>query len=307
LSPVLAHWLIWVPACVGFACALGLLTGPSPWRRTSAIVLGALALVAPFLAPEAPVLRAAVALYLLWTCAKMVELGRDPITRPPGFRVVHALVLHDLRRDGSVEHGRQPVLRSGLLGSALVAGALAWAALHLALFEVRALAPPWDWLLWLAAGLAFTYFGIEGALRCFELIYRGAGLRPPVMHAHPILSQSLREFWGRRWNRVVGNWLFGTFFRPFAARGRPRLGMAATFVASAALHLYFTWAAIGLGWGLLMAVFFLLQIPLLLLEARWGQARWRAPLRRIWTLGWLALTSPLFVAPMLAIISGGLD
>jgi membrane bound O-acyltransferase family protein len=292
---------------VGFACALGLLSGQSAWRRASAILLGALALAAPFLAPDAPVLRAAVALYLLWTCAKMVELGRDPVSRPAGFRVVHALVLHDLRRDGSIEQGRQPVLRAGLLGGALASGALAWVALHLALFESEALAPAWAWLLRHAAGVAFTYFGVEGALRCFELIYRGAGLRPPVMHAHPILSQSLREFWGRRWNRVVGNWLFGTFFRPFAARGRPRLGMAATFAASAALHLYFTWAAVGLRWGLLMAVFFLLQIPLLLLEARWGEARWRPPLRRIWTLGWLALTSPLFVAPMLAIIRGGLD
>ena len=87
--------------------------------------------------------------------------------------------------------------------------------------------------------------------------------------------------------------------------GRASAGVAAAFVGSALLHFYFTWAAIGVSWGLVMASFFLLQVPLMLLEQRLGQARWPAPWRRAWTLGCLALTAPLFVEPTLLTLAGG--
>jgi hypothetical protein len=54
-----------------------------------------------------------------------------------------------------------------------------------------------------------------------------------------------------------------------------------------------------------MASFFLLQVPLLLLEAALGQQRWPSPLRRLWTFGCLMLTSPLFVAPTLITLGSG--
>jgi hypothetical protein len=292
---------------MAFAGALSLLSGQAAWRRRTSVLLGALALGAPLLAPDAPVLRAAAALYLLWACIKVVDLARDPLARNAGFRVVHALVLHDLRRDGFQRDEARPELRLGLVGSAVANGAFAWGAVHVALFESALLADPWRWLLRQAAGLGFAYFGVEGALRFFELIYRCCGLRPPVLHDRPILSRSIREFWGRRWNRVVGHWLLCSFFRPLASRGWPRLGTLAAFTASGVLHLYFTWAAVGLEWGLCMAAFFPLQVPLLLLEERWKQQTWPTPLRRLWTLGWLSLASPLFVAPTLAIISAGLS
>ena len=139
----------------------------------------------------------------------------------------------------------------------------------------------------------------------FEFVYRGCGLRPPIFHQHPILSLSIGEFWGRRWNRIVGSWLFATFYRPLAVRGRSLLGLSAAFVGRALLHWYFTWAAIGFAAGGYMAAFFLVQLPLVWLERRLQQSRWPAPARRLWTLGWLALTSPLFVEPMLDILAGG--
>jgi hypothetical protein len=305
LLPPLIYWLIWVPSCVAFASGVSLLSGRAAWRKISSVVLGLVALAAPLFAPEAPVLRAAAALYLLWSCAKTVEISREPVAREPSFRLLHALVLHDLRRDGFVTHGARPELRVGLLAWVLGAGAVAWAALHVALFEADTLAEPWRWLTRHGAGLAFVYFGVEGALGFFELIYRCCGLKPPKLHDHPILSRSVTEFWGRRWNRVVGSWLFASFYRPLAARGRPHLGTLAAFTASALLHLYFTWVAVGLEHGLTMAAFFVVQVPLMFLEERWEQRRWRSPIRRAWTFGWLCVTSPLFVAPTLAIVAGG--
>ena len=45
--------------------------------------------------------------------------------------------------------------------------------------------------------------------------------------------------------------------------------------------------------------FFLLQAPIVMLEAKLRSSRWPAPLAHAWTLGWLLVTSPLFVAPVL--------
>lgn len=305
LNPSLVSWLIWVPGCVFFAAFLALLVGQAGWRKYLAVTLAALSLCAPLFAPEASVLRAAAALYLLWTLAKVVDLSRDPVPRAAKFRVVQALVLHDLRRDRFIEVGARPRLELSVLASAAASLLFAVVLLHVAVFEAPGLRSPWSWLVRYGAGLGLAYFGVQGALGTFEFFYRCAGLDPAVLHRHPILSRSIGEFWGRRWNRVVGAWLFDTLYRPVVARGRPRLAIVATFTGSALLHFYFTWAAVGVIWGAVMASFFFLQVPLLILERRWRQERWPAPLRRAWTIGWLAFTSPLFVAPTLAILSAG--
>lgn len=299
-------WLAWLAAAMGFACLIHYLAGAGRAGAKAALVLGAVALLAPFAIAEAPVLRAGISLYLLWSWFKVIDLVRDPVPRSARFRTTQALVIHDLRHDAYARSKIKPELRLGLLTSALGAGLFAALALHVALFEAPELPAPTRFFLRHAAGLAFAYFGVEAMLRLFEFIYRCAGLGPPVFHDHPLFSRSLAEFWGRRWNRVVGSWLFATFYRPLAARGRRRLGTFAAFAASALLHLYFTSMAVGIAWGLWMAAFFVVQVPLLLLEELWSQRTWPLPLRRVWTVTLLALTSPLFIEPLLAIMRGGL-
>jgi len=299
-------WLVWIPSCLGFASGLGLLASGSLTRRRLAVVLGAFGLGAPFLVdPTAPVLRAAVALDLLWVWFKAIDLARDARAWPVRFRITHMLVIYDLRRDESQRQGLQPELRLDLLGSAVISGALGWLALDAALFESARLPPPTHWLLRHGAGLVFAYLGVDAALRGFEFIYRGVGLRPPKLHDHPILSRSVAEFWGRRWNRVVGGWLFATVYRPFIARGDKRLALSASFAASALVHFHFTYAAVGLRPALIMAAFFVVQVPFLWLEKRWGERHWPSPLRRLWTLGWFFIASPLFLWPLLELLAGG--
>jgi Membrane bound O-acyl transferase family len=305
LNPTLLNWLLWVPGCILFASAVSQLASPRGWRRHVAVVVAALALLLPWLAPSGSVLRAFVALYLLWTYTKVFDMTRDREVRSPLFRWIWMLVIHDLRRDGYSRAGARPELRLGLFLSACAGLAAAFACLHVALFEADAFVPPVRWLVRYGAGLLLCYFGVEGALRSFEFFDRLFGLDPPVLHKHPILALSLAEFWGRRWNRVVGHWLFTALYRPVALRGQPLLAVLAAFAGSALLHLYFTWAAIGVSWGLMMASFFLLQVPLLLLEIALAQQRWPRPLRRVWTLGCLVLTSPLFVAPTLVTLGNG--
>jgi membrane bound O-acyltransferase family protein len=301
----LVHWLVWLPGCVVFASLASQLVAPSGWRRHAALSLSGVSLAAPWLAPSGTVLRAAVALYLLWTCAKVLDMARDPTPRSAYFRWLWMLVLHDLRRDGYARHGPRRELRVGLLLGAVTALGLTLLCLHVALFVAEPLSPVARALVRQSAGLAACYLGVEGALRAFELVERALGAQPPLLHDHPILSLSLAEFWGRRWNRVVGHWLFATFYRPFARGGRAAAGVTAAFLGSALLHFYFTCAAIGAAWGLVMASFFVLQVPLVLLERKLGQARWPAPWRRIWTIGCLVLTAPLFVEPTLRTLAGG--
>lgn len=302
---MLLHWLLWLPGCILFTSALSQLASPHGWRRFAAPALALASLVVPWLAPSGSVLRAAVALQLLWACTKVFDMVREREPRPPLFRWLWMLVPHDLRRDGYSRSGARPELRLGLLASTLAALGVGYASLHVAVFVAPTLAPTAGVFVRYGAGILVCYFGVEGALRGFEFLERWLGLRPPVLHQHPILSLSLAEFWGRRWNRVVGHWLFTAWYRPLAARGRPMLALLAAFVGSALLHLYFTWAAIGFGWSLMIASFFLLQVPLLWLEAALGQARWPRPLRRAWTLSCLVLTSPLFVAPTLVTLGNG--
>jgi alginate O-acetyltransferase complex protein AlgI len=305
VNSTLVQWLVWLPGCIAFASLLSQLVAPRGFRRHAALGLALASLAAPWLAPSGTVLRAAVALYLLWTAGKVLDMARDSKPRTPYFRWLWMLVLHDLRRDGYARHGARRELRVGLFATALAALATTLLCLHVALFMAEPLAPVARALVRQGAGLLACYAGVEGALRAFEVAYRALGAQPPVLHDHPILSLSLAEFWGRRWNRVVGHWLFSTLYRPLALAGRAAAGVAAAFLGSAALHFYFTWAAIGLSWAVVMASFFVLQVPLLLLEQKLGQARWPSPWRRVWTLGWLLLTAPLFVEPTLITLAGG--
>lgn len=304
LSPF-TRWLIWIGGCFTFAALLGLLGGTAPWRRWLTATLGGLALAVPFTISDAPVLRAAVALEGLWCWLKVIGIGRDPVERAASFRVLQLLVLHDLRKDGYAKHGAQPEIRLRLLLGALFGASCAALALYVALFYAGSLPMPWRWLLRHAAGLAFAYAAVEAALGSFEFVYRAGGLHPPILHQAPIRSRSLNEFWGRRWNRIVGSWLFSTFYRPLALEGRPVLGTFAAFAASGVLHFYFTWAAIGLGDAVWMGAFFVIQFPLLVLEQRLRTGRWNSASQRVWTLGWLLVTSPLFIEPMLRVLEGG--
>jgi hypothetical protein len=302
----LSTWLLWIGGCFGYAALLGLLAGNTPWRRWLATFAGAIGLIAPWLVHDAPVLRATIGLEVLWCWLKAIDLCRDPKPRSARFRVLQLLVLYDLRKDGEFGRSGEPEARMGLLFRSLLAAACAALALSLAFFGFRELPSPWQLPARQAAGIAFAYFGVQSVLGFFEFIYRAGGLHPPILHQAPILSRSLNEFWGRRWNRIVGGWLFANFYRPFALRGHPTWGTFAAFAASGVFHMYFTWAAVGAGDALRMGSFFLLQFPLLVLEQKLRLGRARPTVQRLWTLGWLLATSPLFIEPMLHILEGGL-
>lgn len=122
------------------------------------------------------------------------------------------------------------------------------------------------------------------------------GVDVPTVQRNPILSRSLAEFWGQRWNRVVGGWLREFFFAPLARRRLPQLGLAASFGASAAIH---AWLIIGLGAdaAVMMAAYFLLQGAALFVESRIGLRRAPPILGRAWAIGVVLAPLPLLQGP----------
>lgn len=159
------------------------------------------------------------------------------------------------------------------------------------------------WLVRWGAGVVLCYGLVETIHSSLLLAHRALGVVVPRINDRPILSTTLVEFWGRRWNREVGAWLRNYAFMPLLRRARPRLAVAAAFVASAMLHLWVAAVPLGLRGGLTMASFFLVQALAFGLERRLGVRRWPTPLRRAWTVAALVGSSPLFVEPMLQILA----
>ena len=60
-----------------------------------------------------------------------------------------------------------------------------------------------------------------------------------MRHRHPLLSTSLTEFWGSRWNPIIGKLLQEAFYKPVRRMGMPRvIAMIICFIGSATLHAF---------------------------------------------------------------------
>jgi hypothetical protein len=285
------------------SCALGLaaaalLAEGSRARRALALAIAAATLGAPWLAPaDHPLARALLALGAGWGLARILDLARGLLPRPgPLRRVLHAFALVDTRSFAVAPRA----LDLRLLAKFAVAAPVAAAALGLA---TGALSPPPPApaglaLRWAAAAIFVLALAdaLDGLVRA---AFRAGGVRLRTLHRAPLRATTLREFWGRRWNRVVQAWLSEHAFGPVARRHGPAAGTLAAFGASALLHAYLLVAALGPGAAATWAAFFLLHGGLVVAAARLGVARWPPALARAWTLGARAVTAPLFVEPML--------
>ena len=134
-----------------------------------------------------------------------------------------------------------------------------------------------------------------------------ASSRPAVCacrrNTAPIRAHTVRQFWGEHWNLNVQAWFRRHAFLPLARRGHARLGVAAGFVTSALLHFYLVAAPIGVRWALPMAGFFLAQGLIAVGETRVQVARWPRAAQHVWTVCAVLGCSPLFVEPMLRVLS----
>jgi alginate O-acetyltransferase complex protein AlgI len=213
-----------------------------------------------------------------WLCFAALWFGM----RPAIFRTLGAPSL-----PGTAELFRF-ALRCLLLGAALVGLARLtwmftspWLDRRLALFLVTALLLP---------GLSLMlHFGV---LNLAAAGWRLAGVDCRPLFREPLRSQSLGEFWGRRWNLAFTEMTAIGVYRPLEVRLGKRSATLAAFLCSGLVHELATSVPVGWGYGLPF-LYFLLHGGLVLFERRSGAG---GPGRR-WTLIWLLLPLPLLFPP----------
>jgi Membrane bound O-acyl transferase family len=105
----------------------------------------------------------------------------------------------------------------------------------------------------------------------FQILAALFGIHVPPLHQRPWLSRSVAEFWGRRWNCIVGDWLRQVCFQPL--RRRPRAAIVTAFAASGLGHelflnlpLFFYSGAVAPG---SMALYFAIQAAGVFVERAW--------------------------------------
>jgi alginate O-acetyltransferase complex protein AlgI len=132
--------------------------------------------------------------------------------------------------------------------------------------------------------------------------WRGRGIACDALFRAPLLSQSLGEFWARRWNLAFSEMTAIAVYRPVSERwGRPPALMAG-FALSGLLHEMAISVPVRAGFGLPL-LYFILHGGLVSIERALANAG--RPLEgwvgRTWAFFWLAAPLPLlFHRPFLA-------
>ncbi|KAL9688136.1 hypothetical protein QQ045_032550 [Rhodiola kirilowii] len=165
--------------------------------------------------------------------------------------------------------------------------------------------------------ISFSMYGVHLGLTleffvfgCRAVVEALLGLELEPQFNEPILSTSVQNFWGQRWNLAVGNILRVSVYDPVRALLSPhvgskhsqRLGVLATFGVSSAMHeiIFFYLSRKRPTWD--MTGFFLLHGVTVVVETevkrRIGQ-KWRLP-RLVFillTLSFMSVTAFLVFSP----------
>lgn len=290
-----APWIA-VLATVALGLASGAVSGRGALRTAAALLLAAAAWSVPFLVPASlPVYRFLLALTAMLAVFRAIDRAREARPLPLLQRLwavtspfeTRAVVKTQRRLDG------------GLLATAIGYGLLAAAGFELALTYANHLEGPTHYAVRWLGGAVFAYASIDAVATLLRFAYRAIGLELPPLHRAPILSKSLQEFWGERWNLVVRDWFHRHCFMPLARRRLSLLGIAAAFAASTLLHMTLAAVVVGPEAVAMAGGFFVAQGALTLIERRIGLERMPTALQHAWTVACVLGTSPLFVEPVL--------
>ena len=130
----------------------------------------------------------------------------------------------------------------------------------------------------MARSVVGVYAAVAGLYRFLFVLYGALGFDTPPLHVMPVRARTVQELWGERWARPISEWLAATFFRPWARRRRPLVGVLLSFVVSAAFHAYAIWVGLGFFAGLTMTAwtfaYFVAQAVVMSIEQRLGVRRW---------------------------------
>lgn len=117
--------------------------------------------------------------------------------------------------------------------------------------------------LWVLASMQWNYTNM-----LVVLDINGYPLPPKYRHCHPLLSTSISEFWGLRWNPVIGKLLQETFYLPFRKLKIDRFWCIIwCFIGSSLLHCIPTYmSTYSITDFIMMALFFVLHGIIVIFE-----------------------------------------
>lgn len=275
------------------ACA-----GKGGARKALSLLLAAVAFASPlWFTDVGPFPRVMLALAGLLVAFRAIDLARDRRVWPLSKRLWLYTAILDVR--AAV---REPVAG----GFTLVAQAVAYVALGaggwLVLTELAPMLSGTPAQLVRSLGAVILVYGVADAAGKISVgTYAMLGYRVPPQHRAPILATSIGAFWSQHYNLNISAWLARNIYLPLARRRHLRLGQAAAFAFSALFHAWLVYVALDLEAAAWWGVFFLIHGAAVALEGTVRQQRWPTPLRRIWTVAILLVTSPLFTEPMLRV------
>lgn len=104
----------------------------------------------------------------------------------------------------------------------------------------------------------------------------------------PLRSESLRDFWGKRWNLAFTEMTSVLIFRPLSKNQSAILALAMAFIFSGLLHEVALSLSVNIGYGL-PTLYFMIQFLLIIIEEK----IWKRKPGRIWVILSLLLPLPL--------------
>jgi hypothetical protein len=272
------------------------LTHGRAYLRAMPALITFLALPVPSFLPAYPAgLRFLAALGAAMGFLRAIDLARDRTPRSLLFRIQHLVTAFDTRRITRATprlHTKKALL-AVTFGLVTVPAWFALSAVVPTVSGVLGLLLRWG------VGLVFSYAITDLAYGAVAVSLPAVGFHVYELHRAPFLSRTVKEFWGERWNRTVSAWFGEHLLRPLARRRQAKLGVLASFLASATLHGYLVFSAIGGAMTLVMFSYFAVQGALVFLEMKVKAQTWSRPVGHAWTVTVMTVTSPLFVEPAL--------
>ncbi len=161
----------------------------------------------------------------------------------------------------------------------------------LAFFVARNVPADWPYLAGWTGMVGIILLLHFGSFQLLSCAWRAVGVEARPLMNWPVVSVSLSEFWGRRWNTAFRDLTHRFLFRPLTAQVGPRAATLVGFVVSGLVHELVISVPAGGGFGG-PTLFFLLQgVGLLVERTRFAK---RIGLGHGWR-GWLFTSSVLLL------------
>jgi hypothetical protein len=278
-------------ALLALAIAAGLVAGRSPGRRTAAALLVAPAFALPWLASDNVLVQCAFTLGSGVSAMKVAQIAFGKGPWPATRRLWNMLDPVDVRQ----ARFTPPLLDLPGFGVALAFALLAILAV-VALVQLANLPQPAHALLRLLLAATLAYSCAEAGTRLVCAGHALVGIHVPPFQRKPIASRTVSEFWSRRWNRAVSEWLNELVYRPLARRHSVVTATLAAFLVSGLMHAWL-FAPLGLAAAAMAGAFFVIQGCAMIAERRLRVRLWRPALARAWSLAVIVLPLPLLYVP----------